>query len=329
MEQESRKSSLTFELNDWNVIPANLDQPKIEDETIPKKKKEEQEVKQQAKQEEVLQLKKQLEETVSIGKEHYSDHIWQLKSAKMGASTSKLMSSQVESASRASEAMTIEDDMIYVSDDSSDEDSNDDENESTEDDLVELNLGKELVQQLECMFGQLSLGENFKPIIQVPESLARQLHALYLESICHQIENQSDYITSQLKKDEEFAMRLQEAERESTSGNNLNEIMDEELAKSIYRKDIEQWKNLSPDTLALKLTRQKLHSAFPTINQKVLDEVLLAHGNNYMQTIQAIISSTNQQPINTGSQTNPMEPPISDSTLSEMKTQAQVVNKVS
>ncbi|KRT85889.1 hypothetical protein AMK59_502 [Oryctes borbonicus] len=329
-------TSFTFELNDWNLVPEKSDNIQEIDKDGSRKKQggesehqkkqdEEEEAKQQQKKQEVLELKKQLEKTVTIGKEHYSDHVWQLKSAKMGRPAVETEDPKPGT----SDLVSMDADMIYISDDSSECSSNHDEDdENTDEDSVELTLGNELVQQLESMFGHLSPADNSKPVIQVPESLARQLHLLCLESMCRQIENQSDYISSQLKEDEEFALKLQEAERASASGNNMNEIMDEELAMSLYKKDIEQWKNLSPETLALKLTKQKLHEAFPTIDQKLLDEVLVAHGNNYMQTIQAIMNSTDQLPVASAGGGDLMEPPISDSTLNEMKIHSKFDNKV-
>ncbi|KAI4457408.1 nedd4-binding protein 2 [Holotrichia oblita] len=317
-EKLNSQQSFSFELNDWNVVPTKLDDTKELDETIIKKKQEEEEAKLLQRKQEALEIKKQLENTVTFGKEHYSPHVWQLKTGKIEPSPIEAKKENTES-----DLIQVDADMIYISDDTSEDSITQEEDEE---DLVELNLGPELVQQLENMFGQLALGDNLKPIVQVPESLARQLHALYLESICRQIENQSDYIMSQLKEDEEFAMKLQEAERRSSVGNNMNEIMDEELAMSLYKKEIEESKNLTPETLALKLTKQKLHSVFPNFDHKVLDEILVAHDNNYVQTVQAIMNSTDQQA--SSSDGNLLEPPISDSTLNEMKTHSKFVNKV-
>ncbi|GJQ69484.1 hypothetical protein Trydic_g6590 [Trypoxylus dichotomus] len=318
-------TSFNFDLNDWNLIPDKLETTKEIEKESAKKKEEEEEIKQQQKKQEVLELKKQLEKTVTIGKEHYSDHVWQLKTAKMGRPAVE----PDEPKPGPSDLFSLDADMIYISDDSSECSSdNDDEDENIDEDIVELTLGNELVNQLEEMFGHLTPGDNFKPVVQVPESLARQLHAFYLESICRQIENQSDYISSRMKEDEDFAVKLQEAERIAAGGNSMKEIMDEELAMNLYKKDVDQWKNLSPDTLALKLTRQKLYAAFPTIEQKILDEILVAHDNNYMQTIQAIMNSTDKAPVASTSGGDLMEPPISDTTLNEMKIHSKFINKV-
>ncbi|KAG5878201.1 hypothetical protein JTB14_009767 [Gonioctena quinquepunctata] len=45
---------------------------------------------------------------------------------------------------------------------------------------------------------------------------------------------------------------------------------DQQAAKTVFQKETEKWKNLNPDNLAAKLTRQKLFSTFPTIAQDTL-----------------------------------------------------------
>ncbi|GJQ69483.1 hypothetical protein Trydic_g6589 [Trypoxylus dichotomus] len=310
-------TSFNFDSNDWNIIPDKSETPKkIEKETA-KKEGGEEEIKQQQKKQEALELKKDLEKTVTIGKEHNFDHVWQLKTAKTGRPAVEPNESKLG----PSDLISMDVDTTYTSDNSSD---HDDEDENIDEDIVELTLGNEVVDQLEHMFGHLSPGDNFKPVVQVPESLARELYALYLESVCRQIENQSDYITDQMKEEEDFALKLQEAERISAGGNSMKEIVDEELDE----KDVNQWKNLSPDALALKLTRQKLYAAFPTMEQQMLDEVLLTHNNNYMQTIQAIMDLSDKTLVASMSGEDLINPPISDSTLNEMKIHSKLINKV-
>lgn len=69
----------------------------------------------------------------------------------------------------------------------------------------------------------------------------------------------------------------------------FKEIMDMELALNLYKKDVEEWKNQQPADLAAKLSRDKLFDLFPDVSQDTLLEVLMAHDNNFQDTVEVCI----------------------------------------
>lgn len=71
----------------------------------------------------------------------------------------------------------------------------------------------------------------------------------------------------------------------------FKEIMDMDLAVSLYQKDVAKWKKKEPQDLAAKMTREKLYNLFPEISQDVLGELLMAHENNFQTTVE--VSYTN------------------------------------
>lgn len=66
----------------------------------------------------------------------------------------------------------------------------------------------------------------------------------------------------------------------------FKEIMDMELALSLYQRDVAKWRNKEPNDLAAKLTREKLYNLFPDVQKDVLAELLMAHDNNFQQTVE-------------------------------------------
>ncbi|XP_025834921.1 NEDD4-binding protein 2 isoform X2 [Agrilus planipennis] len=194
--------------------------------------------------------------------------------------------------------------------------------------MMELNLGDVLVSQLESTFGNFELyPKGFQPVVQMPVSLARQLFAFYLESVYSQMEAQNQVLEQLVKEDEEFAKTLQENEEREMKAQeilrknqapNLKDIMAREKERNKYIKEIEQWKKLTPDDLAAKLTRKKLFDSFPTIDQDLLVEILHAHNNSYQQTVEVLLNSTKVEDISDPYGTI-LQPPISSTILEEMK----------
>lgn len=66
----------------------------------------------------------------------------------------------------------------------------------------------------------------------------------------------------------------------------FKEIMDMDFALSLYQKDVAEWRNCLPDDMAAKLTRDKLYNLFPDVSKDVLSELLMAHDNNFQQTVE-------------------------------------------
>lgn len=196
---------------------------------------------------------------------------------------------------------------------------------SDDDKFFELNLGKDTITQLEEKFSDIGISypRGFQPVIQIPVNLARQLHALYIESCFQQFEMQNQILQALIKEDEELARKLHMEELHVTKDDrqtpNLKEIMNEQAAINIYQKEVEDMSKCNIDDLATLLTKQKLMKSFPDISENLLMEVYKANDRNYAETVQCLISSVNTVPKDD----NIMEPPISDKTIEDMKSAQQ------
>lgn len=265
-------------------------------------------------------IKKHIESMVKISNEFYSDHVLNLRSLREGNSA------QFASTSNA--------DKVNSPQDNSDMEIDDFEMEQVMktvpvaidccEDFVELNLGSGLVRQLESQFGDphLIYPDGLLPTIQVPVSFARQLHALYLESVFEQLENQQAVYEELCKEDEAFATKLQEEEnrklqemREKQQRQEhvpqLAEIMQEQAAQKDYYQS-----KLSADDLASRLTRQKLFDNFPSVSEETMLDIFAAHDNNYVKTVEVL--------LNTGlnmvkADEFPLRPPVEEQVITEMK----------
>lgn len=71
----------------------------------------------------------------------------------------------------------------------------------------------------------------------------------------------------------------------------FKEIMDMDLALSLYQRDVAEWRNKEPNDLAAKLTREKLYNLFPDVPKDILAELLMAHDNNFQSTVEVILYS--------------------------------------
>jgi predicted kinase len=258
--------------------------------------------------EDSLELKRCLEGKIDINKEHYSEHVIKVKQTKFGsyqepqASTSTAINSDVET------------------------DSEDDDSSSHSDDnpknMIELNLGEVFVGQLETMFGgdDGAFPKGYQPVVQMPVGLARQIYSFYVESICQQMEAQNYILEGLVKEDEDFARKLQSQEepRVPERPPNLMEIMDEQVALNLHKRDVDEWKNMTADSLAAKLTKQKLFSTFPNVDKEALLEIWHALDYDYNRTVEDLMASVGPDYIN-GSRETIAEPPLSKTTLDEMK----------
>lgn len=115
------------------------------------------------------------------------------------------------------------------------------------DDVIEIDLGHKMVKTLDEMFG----GESYKVEIEknkkltskvfMTRSMARQLHALWLESVYSQAEEEK---LQRFKEDEEMAKKLMNNLSEYSNppepqkSDNLDEIMDMQMALDSYQKQV-------------------------------------------------------------------------------------------
>nr|XP_022905574.1 NEDD4-binding protein 2 isoform X1 [Onthophagus taurus] len=257
--------------------------------------------KDQLKQEKI-ELKKQFEENVTFKKEHYSDFLWGLKNQRQGTSqTSKTppITPQIST----DETQDVDDDF--------------------DEEVVQINLGRELVEQLEKQLGnEAFINKNLATNVQMPISLVKQIHALYLQSVCQQIEEQNLLVN----KDEEYAHKLNHEQQEEANGPNLSVIMDEQLAMFCQKKENEQYKTMAPQTLAMIMKKKKLYESFPTVNNAMIDKLLESHNYNYDEVVDTLIANVNHKYI--VSDGNVREDPISDALVRDMVQNKTIVEQI-
>lgn len=269
------------------------------------------------------ELKRILEERVVIGDDFYSEHILKLKSKNSYDPTSQPSTSKVHKISTDAGNVIAVDSDVDMDDFDLETASESTSNGSDSQEMMELNLGEAFVTELESKLQESTLQypKGFLPIVQVPVALARQLYALYIESVYQQMDAQNEVLDMLVKEDEEFAKKLQAQEVQSQprpEPTTIPEIMQEQHELNLCRKEVEQWKNLTPDDFAAKMTMKKLFESFPNIARDVLVEIWQAHGNSYKETVESIMaSSPNDADI--GANVKIDEPPVSEEIFGEMR----------
>lgn len=264
------------------------------------------------------ELKRLLVEKVVIRDDFYSEHTLKLKSKasfdpSCQPSTSKIQKINTD----AGNVIAVDSDVDM--DDFDLESTSGSNSGSDPQEMMELNLGEAFVAELENKLQEpnLEYPKGFLPIVQVPVALARQLYALYIESVYQQMDAQNEVLDMLVKEDEEFAKKLQAQEAQpqpqpQSEPTTIPEIMQEQQQLNLCRKEVEQWKNLTPDDFAAKMTKRKLFETFPNIAEDVLVEIWQAHGNNYKETVESIIMSSGGEGTN-------VEAPISEEVVGEMR----------
>lgn len=261
--------------------------------------------------EDALELKKCLEKKIDINKEHYSDHVLKVKQYKFGGYSEQVAQTSTSAAAASTREFTID---LESDIDSDDSDHVDDDPKN----MIELNLGESFVEQLETMFGTDSVfPKGYQPVVQMPRTLARQIYSFYVESVCQQMEAQNHILDRLIKEDEEFARKLQ-VQDVPLKPPNLLEIMDEQVASKIHKRNVDEWKNMTADNLAAKLTKQKLLKAFPEVEQDSLLEIWHAYDYDYKKTVEDLMASIGPTQMKSSLESI-QEPPLSTFTLEEMK----------
>lgn len=229
--------------------------------------------------EEQLAAKRMIEESFQIGDEHYSNHTRKIRNFRRGVVTSP---ESPESATNTEEGACA----IDVAETDSNE---------KDDELLEVNLGMDLVCQLDSVFGveayQRDALENLKTNVFMPKSLAQQLYALWIESMYNQLEEQRQ---KSIREDAEFARQLQSQQnypglhKFTKPPSDLKDIMEMEYALAAYRTEMSEWKSKTPQDLAVQMTHDKLCRIFPHIDRETLVEVLAAHNNKFSETVDVL-----------------------------------------
>ncbi|XP_030752235.1 NEDD4-binding protein 2 isoform X2 [Sitophilus oryzae] len=315
---------------------------------------------------ESLQLKRCIENKITISDVHYSDNIRKIKQRKYGELSPNHSKETIvinendnnyQFSDNIEQIYPIKNPQQSTSNTSvlpSSPESNDEPFEFLEMDsgssspqqvweTVELNLGEFFVNQLEEKFGDPNLiyPKGFQTTVQVPASLARQLYTCYIESVYQQMDAQKALMEEMVKEDEEFARKLQESEaqeaaaqggsqkveNECSEATGIPAIMREERQRNKWQKEVDKWKDLNPDNLAAMLTREKLFKAFPSVDKDVLIELLYAHNNIYKDTVDILLINTDENDIR-GDIESIKDPPVSSSVLTEMREAHESCNDI-
>lgn len=255
------------------------------------------------------EIRRQIEEQFAINDEQDSVHVRKLRDFRRGIQSGEATSSTPKPIEASVEEMVADGD----------------DGMSDGDELIDVDLGVELVCQLDRVFGsdafQRDHLKDMKTTVFMPRALGQQLYAIWMESLYNQIEEQRQ---KSIKEDEEFAKQLHLKEKypkimQENQPNNLKDIMEMEYAWKAYQTDVDDWKKTTPQDLASKMTRAKLFEIFPNVNRDTLVEVLAAHGNKFDNTVEVLKESL-------GSDINDKMAVESQRLLKEVRNETQAVS---
>lgn len=236
------------------------------------------------------EMRRQIEGNFTISDEHYSEHTRKIRNIRLGLPVTATpppidaIDFNVAQSNETNCLASINNPPI------------DQQIESTDsDDMLEVNLGIELISQLDTAFGidafqREDILNDMKTTVFMPKMLAQQLYAIWMESLYNQLEEQRQ---RSIREDEEFARQINEQQKFSAQANssgsagksNIQDLIDMELAWAAYRKaqTDDEWQG--PHDLATKMTQTKLFDIFPNIAKDTLVEVLAANNNNYANAV--------------------------------------------
>jgi DNA-nicking Smr family endonuclease len=191
------------------------------------------------------------------------------------------------------------------------------------DSSLTLTLSKELASQLINMFGPVgfhispeSLDEGDLRVC-LSRNVARNLHRCWAQTMHEKFDMEENAIQQMMQEDERLARRLQHEENAATTSLGgrdvlhvtpagvapptggpqdedltLREIMDEEMALELSRKEFHQSQKKKVlnwgDDMSTNLKRQKLRQLFPNIDPVMLNEVFKANGFSLEDSVGAI-----------------------------------------
>ncbi|XP_072932623.1 uncharacterized protein [Epargyreus clarus] len=271
-----------------------------------------------------LALKRQIEQNIVISDQFYSQECLKVRKMRRGELDGDVSTSQITYTANDMQNINYSDNTELIpinrlNSDIADKDSAlstldlpDTEYESDEDlclneveKTVNINLGREFLNQLDTLFGRgdMVYSDNIEPRVNMPLSILNEINALWMESLMHQLEAESKCHEEMIKQDEQLAREIAMKQAEvSQMGKepevpDFKEIMDMEFALSLYHKDCNEWKNEKPKDLATMLSTQKLHNLFPEIPPADLDEIHNAHNYDFQKTVKVVLRATNRNDI--------------------------------
>ncbi|KPJ06759.1 NEDD4-binding protein 2-like 2 [Papilio machaon] len=268
-----------------------------------------------------INLKRQIEKNVVISENHYSKHCLKIRNQRLGIGSEvnsnvnenqeninldnielsgNTQSPDGELPSTSNALMEIRTNYNTIGLD----------NESNSDDFpksektVNINLSWDFISKLDEHFGrdEMIYPEYVTPIVNIPESLLNEINAFWMESYINQSQAKFKETELMIQQDEEIARELERHEFELNGAEepktpDFKDLMDNELALSLQNKFNSDWRKEEPMDMAAKLTREKLNNLFPDIHPQVLSELLVAHNNNFNNTVEGLLLSTGQAEI--------------------------------
>lgn len=231
---------------------------------------------------EMLAFKIALEDNVKIGDEFYPEHVQKVKKWKNP--------SNVPNQSVA-ESNVVEQNM--------------EQEREEEEILVPLSIEENLITELDELFGNgqsvmkdvLEQHRQNKTKMFIKSSTAKQLFNEILETF---YSHQEEAKLQEIENDRYFAMLIHEQEKaykypqlvQETNGNDFKEIMDTQAALKEYQNDVSEWQKVEKvETMAEKLSKEKLYRAFSNVDRAIIDEIFEAQGRHFKKTIVLIQDS--------------------------------------
>ncbi|XP_017049198.1 uncharacterized protein LOC108093584 [Drosophila ficusphila] len=231
------------------------------------------------------ELQIQIENCFVLGDEQYSEHTRKIRDLRNGILDQPIASKLPDAPEEADQEEP-------------------DEEDPEDNTLLEMDLGASFIEQLRAQFhtdDEILPPEQELPLatkVFVPRQLAKQLYMLWMEAVYNQLEEQRQQT---LRDDEQFARLLKHPGYAdcSESPSNVGELLDMELAWSIYNSEQLAAKqaaelaarNQPPNDIATHLTKMKLCEAFPDIPNDTVLEIFAATGSNYGQTVEVLDSN--------------------------------------
>lgn len=227
---------------------------------------------------EMLAFKIALEDNVKIGDEFYPEHVQKVKGWKNPSSVPNQSVTEI----------------------------NVEQNTNKEEEtLVPLSIEENLIAELDELFGNgqsvmkdvLEQHRQNKTKMFIKSSTAKKLYNEILETF---YSHQAEAKLQEIENDRYYAMLLHEQEKafkypqlvQETNENNFKEIMDMQAALKEYQNDVGEWQKVEKvDTMAEKLSKEKLYRVFSNVDRVMIDEVFEAQGRHFKKTLVLIQDS--------------------------------------
>ncbi|CRK87090.1 CLUMA_CG000858, isoform A [Clunio marinus] len=235
-----------------------------------------------------LETKEMIEKSITIGSEHYPDHVNEVKSWKKGPQES-LGPPIINEFLPPEETKTIS---LPNSPVDSEE-------------LYALPIAENLIFELDERFGGGMLKSIIKPNHKFPPKIfitQSTAHKLYLEVMEAFYSQEAEEKLQTLKDDEELAKKLHEQEeskqnKSAKRNGNSKTLTIENFKEFETNSQSSQWKKPgkgkeeSDDDIALRISKEKLIEIFPELNKNDLMEIFAGTNYNFNDTVDMIQDS--------------------------------------